>query len=69
MRKITNYNLDDLYEYLLEVFEYIDIVRDQPCIIAFGNTGCGKSTMFNALVHGSSVLKERMDKVEIEIPI
>ena len=59
---MTNYSLNDLHEYLIDVFQYIDIVRDQNCIIAFGNTGCGKSTMFNSLIHGPEILKERVVK-------
>ena len=67
-RKLRVVNLDVLYEYLVEAFEYIDKVRGQQCIIAFGNTGCGKSTMFNSLIHGSENLTEVVVKRKIEFP-
>lgn len=48
--------LEKLYDLLIEAFKYIDIVRGAKCIIALGNTGCGKSTMFNSLIHGPDSL-------------
>ena len=60
--------LDKLYEYLIESFQYIEIVRGARSIIALGNTGCGKSTMFNSLIYGPEALKLKKEPVEIEIP-
>ena len=60
--------LDKLYEYLTESFKYVNIVRDSQCIIALGNTGCGKSTMFNSLIYGSENLKIKTQMIEIEVP-
>ena len=60
--------LDNLYGYLKESFKYISVVKDSPCIIALGNTGCGKSTMFNSLIYGPECLKKKTEKVEIAVP-
>ena len=39
-------------------FSQLDNVNGHNLILAIGNTGCGKSTMLNSLIHGSHVLKE-----------
>lgn len=62
-------NLDRLYEHLLHAFEYLEIVRGTQSVIAFGNTGCGKSTMFNALINGAESLEPRKEMREIEVPV
>ena len=67
MRSIKKVNLDELYEYLIEAFDYVNKVSDQECVIAFGNTGCGKSTMLNSLVWGSSSLKLEQITEEYEV--
>ena len=68
LRKVKKVSLDELYEYLVDAFEYVNKVRDQQCIIAFGNTGCGKSTMFNSLIYGAENMKEKIVQREIEFP-
>ena len=68
MRSIKKVNLDELYEYLIEAFDYVNKVRDQECVIAFGNTGCGKSTMFNSLIYGSENMVETIVKRDIQFP-
>lgn len=35
--------------------------------MAIGNTGCGKSTMLNALVYGPEILQETNIEFEVEI--
>ena len=36
-------------------------------VVAIGNTGCGKSTMLNSLVHGSDKLEEKVLHSSIQI--
>lgn len=61
--------LDKLYEYLIESFKYLEIVRGARSIIALGNTGCGKSTMFNSIIYGPECLQLKKEQIEIEIPV
>lgn len=51
-------DLGILFDYLDEAFNYINKVQGLECVIAFGNTGCGKSTMFNSLCFGADKMKE-----------
>lgn len=69
LKNMKNMNLDSLHDYLSEAFEYVNIIRDQQCIIAFGNTGCGKSTMFNSLIYGSENIHEVKIEREYEVPL
>ena len=62
-------NLEVLYQQLVEMFNYINILRNQQCIIAFGYTGCGKSTMFNSLIFGPSSVRVVNVETEIEVPL
>lgn len=48
--------LTNLAESLNVAFEQLNQIKHKNVILAIGNTGCGKSTMLNALVYGSHVL-------------
>ena len=49
--------LNNLVETLRPAFELLEVIKGKNVIICFGNTGCGKSTMLNSLIHGSKSLK------------
>jgi len=44
------------------------MVQDKSLLLSIGNTGCGKSTMFNSLIYGPECLKRKTEKVEIAVP-
>ena len=68
MRNKKNVDLDTLHDYLTDAFKYIDKVRGLQCIIAFGNTGSGKSTMLNSLIYGGESIITVMKEEEKQVP-
>lgn len=52
------FNFENLIPILQKVFDYLDQFSNGDLIIGIGNTGCGKSTMFNSLMFGSQCLQE-----------
>ena len=51
-----------------EVFPMIEKADDKEIIVALGNPGCGKSTLFTSLVHGPQNLERKKVEYEFEIP-
>lgn len=49
--------LTNLVSILRWAFEQVKVVANQDVVVALGNTGCGKSTMFTSLIYGSSALE------------
>lgn len=54
------FNISNIVIVLREVFKRLDVkeLKEKDLILAIGNTGSGKSTMFSALVFGPDKLKE-----------
>ena len=54
------FNLSNIVVVLREVFNRMDIkdLKERDLILAIGNTGSGKSTMFSSLVFGPDQLQE-----------
>ena len=61
-------DLASLYQCLKYAFSHLDEVENKDVIVAIGNTGCGKSTMLNSLIHGCDAMyeKEIEEKVTIK---
>jgi hypothetical protein len=59
--------LENIAKYLNSSFKMLQQVKDKNVIMALGNTGCGKSTMLNALVMGPEVLQETSLTITMEI--
>lgn len=51
-----------------EVFPILEKADDKEIVVALGNAGCGKSTMFTSLVHGPEALERKKVEYELEIP-
>lgn len=51
--------LANLVSILRWAFEQVRCVQNQDVVVALGNTGCGKSTMFTSLIYGSQVLERK----------
>ena len=51
--------LANLVSILRWAFEQVRCVQNQDVVVALGNTGCGKSTMFTSLICGSQVLERK----------
>lgn len=49
--------LTNLVAILKWAFEQVKFVENQDVVVALGNTGCGKSTMFTSLIYGSQALE------------
>ena len=56
-------NLVLILKYLLKKLDPVQFINKEA-IIAIGNTGCGKSTMLNALMYGPLEMEEV--KLELE---
>ena len=39
-----------------KIFPKLDGVKDADLVMCIGNTGCGKSTTLNSLIHGTDAL-------------
>ena len=54
------FDLSNIVIVLKEVFNRMDVkdLRERDLILAIGNTGSGKSTMFSSLVFGPDHLQE-----------
>lgn len=52
--KSWNFNLSNVVVVLKEVFKRLDVkeLNDKDLVLAIGNTGSGKSTIFSSLVFG-----------------
>lgn len=50
-------SLTNLVGILKWAFEKVKCVEGQDVVVALGNTGCGKSTMFTSLIYGSDALE------------
>lgn len=48
--------LPNLISVLTKIFPKLDAVKNSDLVICIGNTGCGKSTTLNSLVHGTDSL-------------
>ena len=67
----TNYKdftLKNVVNACKEVFPTIEQADDKEIIVALGNPGCGKSTLFTSLVHGPTSLERKKVQYEFEIP-
>ena len=62
-------NLENITRCLNSAFKSLKQVKDKNVIMAIGNTGCGKSTMLNALVYGTEVLQETTISFEVEVNV
>lgn len=51
--------LQNLVRVSRPIFKMLEVCRNKSIIMACGNTGCGKSTMFNSLIHGVKSLSVR----------
>ena len=51
-------DLESIYDYLNELFNYVNVVRETKCMVVLGAEKSGQSTMLNSLVHGSDALTE-----------
>lgn len=63
-----NFNLKNVVSACKEVFGHVEQANDKQIIIALGNPGCGKSTMFTSLVYGPQSLERRKVEYKFEIP-
>ena len=52
-------SLDNIVNVSEAAFQKISHLRDKELLLAFGNTGCGKSTMISSLVFGPDKLEVR----------
>ena len=57
--------LEHLVDILKWAFDLVKVVKDQDVVVALGNTGCGKSTMFTSLIHGPEALEIQKKEEEI----
>ena len=60
-------NLTGLVDILRKVFESFEGVKLPEVLAALGPTGCGKSTIFNALKHGPDCLEVKTITEEMDI--
>ena len=60
--KSLRFNLSNIVIVLREVFKRLDVkdLKEKDLVLAIGNTGSGKSTMFSALVFGPEKLHEQI---------
>lgn len=58
--------LTNLVSILKWAFEKVKCVENQDVVVALGNTGCGKSTMFTSLIYGSDALELKVLKETVK---
>lgn len=65
-----DFNLKNVVSTCKEVFKtsQVEEANDKEIVVALGNPGCGKSTMFTSLVYGSQSLERKKVEYEFEIP-
>ena len=63
-----DFNLKNIVSACKEVFPILEKANDKEIVVALGNPGCGKSTMFTSLVHGAEALERKKVEYELEIP-
>ena len=51
--------LNNMVLTLRPAFELLEGIKGKNVILCFGTTGCGKSTMLNSLIYGSSKLEKK----------
>ena len=61
--------LSNLVAILRVALTTLEQIENQNLVIAYGNTGCGKSTIFSSLVYGSDALTLRNIEVETRVPV
>ena len=50
-------SLTNLVKILKWAFEKVKVIEGEDVVVALGNTGCGKSTMFTSLILGPEALE------------
>lgn len=58
--------LTNLVSILKWAFEKVKCVEGQDVVVALGNTGCGKSTMFTSLIYGSDALELKILEEKVQ---
>ena len=61
--------LTNLVSILRHAFPNLSRVNNEDLIIAYGNTGSGKSTIFSSLVYGPDALTIKTIEIESKVPI
>ena len=62
-------SLTNIVEVLRVAFQELSFVDNQDLILAYGNTGSGKSTLFTSLVFGPEALTLKTIETESKVPI
>ena len=63
-----DFNLKNVVSACREIFGLVEKADDKEIIVALGNPGSGKSTMFTSLVYGPESLERKKVEYEFEIP-
>lgn len=65
-----DFSLKNVVSVCKDVFKssQVEKANDKEIIVALGNPGCGKSTMFTSLVYGPQSLERKKVEYEFEIP-
>ena len=63
-----DFTLKNIVSACKQVFPVMEKADDKEIVVALGNPGCGKSTMFTSLVHGPEALERKKVEYEFEIP-
>ena len=58
--------LSNLVSILAWAFEKVKCVEEQDVVVALGNTGCGKSTMFTSLIFGTEALELKVLQQKVQ---
>lgn len=58
-QEATHKFFDDLNKMLKETKGDLDVAQGKECVVLIGQTGVGKSTLANAIAHGSDILEEK----------
>ena len=61
--------MTNLVTILRHAFQNLEQVDNEDLIIAYGNTGSGKSTIFSSLVYGPDALTVKTIEIESKVPI